>query len=167
MRQISFNKMKKTTNDITKGVLIIVLATIILSLFLNFPKAVRVVDNDGVFCPKYVYSSYGGKIDFSLKLSNKGSGGELATSIKSEELLIRGTPSEEFEDEAERGWFVDGGEQQDFDFELQYNEKVSSFSIEGYFRAKSLLPLKQKFCCNYASENKKHSRYDLVDEICI
>lgn len=156
-------------DKIISGILIIVIAALIIAIFsgvFSSPKIVRTVNNDGIFCPTDLSHSYKGDIDFKIKLPNKGSNGNMIVSINSPEFLVKGKPSDNFNEFAIRSWFVDSGEYQDFDFELLKNDSVLNASVKGYFKCGKIFCQKQQFCCNYFKERIDSSRYDLIDEKC-
>ena len=159
----------RRTDKISTGIIITVISAIIITLifgYFNSPKIVKIVNNDGVFCPIDIYHSYNSDIDFKIELSNKGSGGNMMVAISSSELLVKGVPSDTFDNSATRSWFVDSGEYQDFDFDLLKNDSVLNVSINGYFKCGKIFCQKQLFCCNYIKEREDSSRYELLNEKC-
>lgn len=146
-------------------VAVLVVAAIIIAAItgvFSSPTPVRIVDTNGIFCPKTISFDYSDNIaDFRVQISNKGSNGNMFVAINSNGSLVRGTPKETFNLSAKRAWFMDSGETQSFDFELLKTDKTN-FSIDGNFRCDKLFCNTNDFHCRYELSRTTEKSYNLI-----
>jgi len=96
---------RSTIETIMIGVAITVFSAIILylvsAIFIS-PTAVKIIDQEGIFCPKNIYSSYNENISFKVAISNKGKSGGIMVALESEDPPVRSTIEEDFSNIAKK-----------------------------------------------------------------